>query len=71
MSRRTTQRCARVASEADVARLQADGVMDQGDAEPKIPQLGERCSECGPGYRIGDDGCHHGAAASNGRSTTP
>lgn len=31
------------------------------DAAPL--KLGERCPDCGPGYRIGDDGCRHGAAA--------
>lgn len=39
MSRRTTRRCAWIQSEADVERLQADGAIDQGDAEALLDFL--------------------------------
>jgi len=31
--------------------------------EPVCPRPAAPCPECRPGYRVGDDGCRHGAAA--------
>lgn len=33
------------------------------DAADAITQPAPRCHQCGPGYRIGDDGCRHTGAA--------
>jgi len=32
-------------------------------ADAIAPRPAAPCPECGPGYRVGDDGCRHGAAA--------